>query len=251
MSLYVRVRDCRPSVLVRAFSRLVAGPLSMDGWDSLDEPNFLKDGLSEVSVRALTGERAEAYAADRAEVVSWGKVLRTIPGAPAERYQVDARRFAVARRKLCLDRMEAVEACPRLGEPVERQFGDRKCAYPALIPGECMRICIKGRPIFLDLLPLPWVAGGIPVGLRYASYGEAAQFLRLLGGLTEIRLMSAERCRCEVAREGTRVSIAETRGLVGGGVPEHCLELLEKASGRTVARSVFPPYNKKGNPIPE
>ena len=254
MSLYVRVWDCRPSVLATAFARLVAGPLPAGGWDDLDRENFLEKGLSQSSRGGLRNEYEEAYFADRAEAANWDKVLRAMPGSPQERYQIDARRFAVAGRRACLSRMKATEACRAFSASmeafIERQFGDGKHAYPAFIPGECMRICVRSRPIFLDLLPLPWTKD-VPVGLRCASHGEAAQFLRLLGGLTEIRLVGAEGCRCEVAREGTRVSIPELHGLIGGGQPERCLELLEKASGREVAKSEFPPYDKEGRPIPE
>lgn len=259
MSLYVRVRGCRPSVLAKAFARLVAGPVPVDGWGNLDQEGFLEKGLSDSGKGGLRCEFEQAYFADREEVVLWDKVLRAIPGAPEERYKVDARRFAVARRRECLDRMKGVEECrPLMGRDafalpmrlfIEQQFGKKKHAYPAFIPGACMQIRIKGRPIFLDLLPLPWVTGA-SVGLRFASHGEAAQFLKLLGGLTQIRLMDTEGCRCEVAREGTRFSIIEMHGLVGAGIPERCLELLEDEDGRAVARREFSSYNKEGLPIP-
>ena len=67
MSLYVRVWDCRPSVLATAFARLVAGPLPAGGWDDLDRENFLEKGLSQSSRGGLRNEYEEAYFADRAE----------------------------------------------------------------------------------------------------------------------------------------------------------------------------------------
>lgn len=255
MSLYVRVWNCQPSVLATAFARLVAGPLPTRGWDDFDRPDFLERGLSDASQGVLRNEFEQAYVADRAEAANWDKVLRAIPGNPPEQWQVDARRFAVAKRKECLSRTKKIEECggfrQLLRDFIERQFGDSKLAHLAFIPGHCMRICIKGRPIFLDILPLPWVKENVEVGLRYASHGEAAQFLRLLGGITQIRLAGAEKCRCQVAREGTYVSIPEYNGLICGGLPEHCLECLEKESGRAVARAVFPPYDKEGREIPE
>lgn len=183
--------------------------------------------------------------------------MRALPGSPEERWKVDARRFAVALRKECRNRIREIEECggfnPPLWDLIPKQFGEKekRRAYPVFIPGGCMRIRLKEHPAFLDVMPLPWIADVPYIGLRYASHGEACQFLRILAQKTEIRLMGADKCRCEVAREGTRTSIIELHGLVGGGSPEHCLELLEKDSDRAVAKSVFPPYDKEGRPIPE
>lgn len=59
MSLYVHVQGCKPSVLASAFAKLFPGRMEPNGWEELDQNDFLVRGFSDVSRNALR-EGAEA-----------------------------------------------------------------------------------------------------------------------------------------------------------------------------------------------